>query len=1331
MRRYLPDALLVGVLFLLPLLMFWPQTLGGRTLLPTENLYQYEPYVTYREVVRAPSVPHNHLLSDLVLQNYPWKQFLRDQIAIGEIPLWNPHQFAGIPFLAAGQHSGLYPLSVLYYILDLPAAYGWFTVVNLGLAGAFMMGLARALGASRVAGLIAGIVYQLGGFMIASAVFPMMIGGVVWLPLLLWMIERVVRGQRALWALIVGAGAVGLNVLAGHAEITIYTLFIAGWYAAGRLLMESLARRDARWLIQTGGLLLAMVALGLGLGAVQLIPLYDFVRVNWRADRASLETVLSYAHPPRDVLQFLMPNIYGSPAHHTIFDWFSGQWVTLDGNPSFHTEWGIKNYVEGALYLGLLPLVLALAAFGGARRGLQAIFGSLGALALSFMFGLPTYALIYALPGINQLNSPFRWIYALTVCVAILAALGFDRLAGQNGRWAKRVAYGMAALGAVVIVALGAARLAYPALADLVERAFRSLTNADRAFPNAELFFSYSAGQALIFALALALSGLALRWLVSRWRTAWAGVAVSVVIAVDLMAASWSFNPASDPALLDFVPPSVQFLQAQGQARFLTLDDPSQPPNLQANSAWRHGLYDLRGYDSIIPRPTVDYLRGLAPQVQLDFNRVAPLFTRYADFDVWDALSSPRLRSLNVQFIVTQTRSEEAQALMQRDPERFVAVYSDPAQTIYRVTDALPRYLVCCESPALNARLASSDALAAAELDALTPSGTATLRSDTARERLLDVSALTDGWLIVSEAYAEGWRAFLRPIGAPESAETLVPVQTVNGLFQGVPISAGVWTLRMVYSPTSFQVGVFGTAISAALVTLLIGMSVWRAVVGREAARSTTARVARNSVAPIVLNLFNKGIDFAFLLVMLRVLTPQEVGTYYYLVVVFVWFDIFTNFGLDLYLIRAVSRDKAQSGRLLYNTTLLRLALAVIGVGLVMGFVAIRQATVTPPLDETALLALALLYAGLFPASLSKGISSLFYAHEQVEKPAAIATITTINKVVFGVIVLLAGAGIVGLAAVSVVNNLLTLAILAYTGRALVGRLATWRPELPLMLRMIRDSWALLLNHFLATIFFQVDVIILEALKGAELVARYSIAYRWLNAINIVPSFFTQALLPVMSRQATDDPAALRRTYTFGVKLMFTLAVPMAAGFTLLAVPLTEFIGGAQYLPEGAGALVLMIWSIPIGWMNSLTQYALVALDMQRHILRAFIAAVIFNIGTNLLLIPEYGYIAAAITTIASELVLFIPFGLLMERGLGGRIAWGELLWRPALAGGAMLLVGFGLMPLSPWLGALVGAGVYGVVLIALRPLDESERALFAKLLPGRARPLAARVGLA
>ena len=163
-HRVGPDLALILILLIAPLVMFHQQTLGGRTLLPSENLYQHLPYSAYRDVARAPAVPHNHLLSDMVLQNLPWKSFIRAQIEQGEIPLWNPHQFAGIPFFAAGQHSALYPLSIIYYVLPLSAAYGWFIVLNLWLAGLFMAGFLRALGINRWGAGLAGIVYQLSGF---------------------------------------------------------------------------------------------------------------------------------------------------------------------------------------------------------------------------------------------------------------------------------------------------------------------------------------------------------------------------------------------------------------------------------------------------------------------------------------------------------------------------------------------------------------------------------------------------------------------------------------------------------------------------------------------------------------------------------------------------------------------------------------------------------------------------------------------------------------------------------------------------------------------------------------------------------------------------------------------------------------------------------------------------------------------------------------------------------------------------------------------------------------------------------------------------------------
>jgi O-antigen/teichoic acid export membrane protein len=1443
MRRRFPDLLIIALLFLLPLIMFWQQTVGGRTLLPTENIYQYEPFATYRDAAGAPAIPHNHLLSDLVLQNVQFKDFIRDQFAIGEFPLWNPHQFAGIPFFAAGQQSTLYPFSILFYVIDLPVAYGWFTVVQLWLAGIFMYAFVRGLGSGRFGGAVAGITYQLSAFFVISAVFPMIIAGAAWLPLILLMIEYVIRMQPSLrrrdgtplWVAI-GALALGCNVLAGHVEITLYTLLIAGFYAAWRLVGEGwrIGKKRTRYtsslpfVLARAGWLLTMIVLGLALGAVQFIPTYEAANSSFRAGRATFEQILGYAHPPRDVLQFMLPNFYGNPAHHTIYDWFSGQTIPVTvnalGEPIAHTEWGIKNYVEGALYVGILPL--ALAVYAGAvgigywvsgiryqvsdRYKVQStkykvqsaeykvqsaeypelrtenyelrthhsslitryslLFTTLALISLTFMFGLPTYAVLYYLfPGVNQLHSPFRWVFALTLCVAVLAGFGAERLFGLGRRnstiddaprdaplgvptgdgrgikTARVFGYGLMGIGTLTLGGLLVSRLLYAQVTPLVETLFKALAGANRAYADATQFYNYQFTNVLIFGVVAVCSGVLFWWAGRRAKKgtgrtrhgASLQIGVVVVIAVDLMIASWAFNPASNATLLDYTPPAIAWLQAQpGDWRYTTLETPGRPAIMNANLGMRYGLDDVRGYESIISRQYAEYMGQLAPQNQLAFNRIAPLFT---SDEGWEArIESLLLDVLNVRYLLTYADQEVNAA-------RWTLAYQDDAVRIYENANAYPRAYLLPADVDLSAPDAAIEPVA---LDLTEPN---------ARERIITVSADAGSIIVLSETYASGWRAFVRPQGGTDAAEVQVETELafVNFIAVRLP-DAGSWTLRLIYSPTSFQVGAFANFIGGALMLLVVGAWLWRVFVTRtqqEANDSTAQRVARNSLAPIILNLFNRGIDFAFAAVMLRLLGPELNGLYYYAIVLFGWFDIFTNFGLNLYVMREVARERAQALRLFINTSALRLLLSLLGIPLLLLFLAVRQTDTTNPLPDIATLAITLLYIGLIPSSLSTGLTALYYAFERAEIPAAVTTISTICKVLFGLAVLLAGWGIVGLAAASILTNLITLLILAWNARgmltddkrqdaatAMQGRLGgspqqnvppvSWRLTIPnldftLMRSMIGQSYPLMLNHFLATIFFKIDIILIETIHTATMVGQYSVAYKWLEALNIIPSFFTQALLPAMSRQAQDDRTAFRRTYQLALKLLFSVALPVAIAFTFMAFFLVNVLGGAEYLPDGAIALQLMIWSIPIGWMNSLTQYALIALDLQRRVTWAFVAGVGFNIITNLIFIPTYGYRAAALTTIASELVLLIGFWWLL-RSATGQINPLAIIGRPLLAGAAMfavLLIGWDAAPL---VALLLSGAVYSGVLLALRPLTGEEWARLAPLLPSRLRRLRA-----
>ncbi len=1327
MRRRLPDLLIIFGLFFLPLAFFWQVTLGPSTLLPADNLYQYAPWSGYRAGLGVPETPHNALLSDLVLENYQWKMFIREALAARELPLWNPYLFAGVPFLAAGQHSALYPFSVLYYVLPLDKAYGWFTVSQLWLAGVLMYLFMRGLGVRQAGAAFAAVAYQFSAFFLASVVFQMIIAAAAWLPFLLLMCEFVIQRRplfgRATVLPWIAGGAFGLGmcIFAGHVEIVYYSLLVMGGWCAWRLLAE-VRKRPLVQTLQTGAALLALVALGVGVGAVQVLPLAELAGRNFREGSADFATVRSYAFPPRHALAFLAPNLFGSPAEHDYTDIFTlkstpVRWQRADGNTVTDTFWEVnKNYVEGACYVGLATLLLAgLSLLEVRRKPFRLLLAALSALCVSFAFGTPTYALLYyGLPGVNQLHSPFRWVWPLTFALAVLAGFGVDMIAHarlENAdifykRARRAVAWvggGAVAVGALTLIGLLASRVFFNTLRPAIESLFKKLAGADAAFPNVEAFYSLAFKNILLFAVLLLASGGAI--LLSRSRRAlparfgsiplWE-CAIIGVIAADLMIASAGFNPAADPKWLNFEPSGVTFLKKQDPAtwRFISIEATGHSHTLNANSAMKYGLADVGGYDSIIPRQYVEYMARVQPQGMLIYNRIAPIIANQLA-----PLASSELAALATRYAVSEVPISAV---------GWTQVFADRGFYVYENANALARVRVD------------------------TPGSNATITQSGLNQVTIDATAAQDKTrLTLADSMFPGWRAFIRPVGTPENTEREIPVTLADGNFRAVELPAGSWTVRFRYTPQSVQFGAVGTFVAVLVLLFMLFYWLWRRFVADT--KGDLARIARNSGVPVLLSLFNKAIDFVFAAAMLRILTRGEAGAFYYAVVIIGWFEILGNFGLNTYLTREVARDRGAAGFYLRRTSVLRLRLIVAWVPLLLlffAYLALRPADAADQaLNGQIALSVLVFYLALIPASLNSGLSALFYAFEKAEFPAFLSTFIAILNLVIRLAVLLFGGGIIGLAFVSLFLSTITYIIMRSGARQFLrsedARPAISQPESSRTI--LAESWPLLLNHLLATVFFKIDVVLLEHIKSKDVVAQYSTSYKWIDALGVIPSFFTMAMLPILSRQAATDRDALRRTYFLAVKLLVMVAVPVAVVTTFLAPTLVGILGGAAYVQDGTRALQIMIWFAPIGWINSLTQYVLIALNLQRPLRGPFIAGVLFNIVANLLFIPLFSYQASAFITILSEGVLLIGFALLLRPALGP-VPFARLLWKLAAAGAimaALMAVGWALTPL---LGLALGVVGYPAALLILQPFDHDEQSRLMPLLPGPLRRAAITV---
>ena len=118
LRHYQADILIILGFLLLPLLLYGSVTLGNKTMLPADNLFQWAPWQQTATEFDA-QIPQNHLITDLVIENYVWKKFVADSVQAGEIPLWNPYLFAGMPsFGSLAYPKFVYPPAQVFNFLQ-------------------------------------------------------------------------------------------------------------------------------------------------------------------------------------------------------------------------------------------------------------------------------------------------------------------------------------------------------------------------------------------------------------------------------------------------------------------------------------------------------------------------------------------------------------------------------------------------------------------------------------------------------------------------------------------------------------------------------------------------------------------------------------------------------------------------------------------------------------------------------------------------------------------------------------------------------------------------------------------------------------------------------------------------------------------------------------------------------------------------------------------------------------------------------------------------------------------------------------------------------------
>lgn len=393
MKRYFPFLLLfvVSVFFFHRTIFLFQVPFPGDLLISTYSPWKYESYLGYN----PGSYPDKAQYFDVIRQLYPWKILAIDQWKSGEVPLWNPYSFSGTPLLANNQSSVFYPGNILFFLFDDGVAWSLYIFSQPLLASIFMYIFIRSLRLSKIAALIAAASYSYSLFMTTFLEYGNFGHTILWLPLLLYIVEKIkVKPKKNLIPIV--SLTVAAVIFAGHFQIATGVLLAVLVYGVVRLCDEK------RQLL----IFLTAFFLGVGIGAIQLLPTFELLALSARVAHAPEIINNLFLLKPEQLILLLIPDIYGNPA--------TRNYLLTD------------TYPGNAIYLGIIPILFFVSAiFKRKKEQILKIF-------LMFFVGLilifvnnPVSTFIFNLP-IFSASSPSNYFFLLTFCISVVAGYGVD-----------------------------------------------------------------------------------------------------------------------------------------------------------------------------------------------------------------------------------------------------------------------------------------------------------------------------------------------------------------------------------------------------------------------------------------------------------------------------------------------------------------------------------------------------------------------------------------------------------------------------------------------------------------------------------------------------------------------------------------------------------------------------------------------------------------------------------------------------------------------------------------------------------------------------------------
>lgn len=427
---------------------------------------------------------------------------------------------------------------------------------------------------------------------------------------------------------------------------------------------------------------------------------------------------------------------------------------------------------------------------------------------------------------------------------------------------------------------------------------------------------------------------------------------------------------------------------------------------------------------------------------------------------------------------------------------------------------------------------------------------------------------------------------------------------------------------------------------------------------------TTSQRVARNTAALVA----GRGFGAVSSLVLLRLsanyLGASEYGAVITALALVTLLGTLADWGMTVIASREMARDPSNASTLAGANLGLR---TLIGVLLVPA--AILVARLAYGDQHLVTEALPILVPLVVFQAASDALGSVFIARQRNDLAAVVDVVSRAVTLGLVAIVVAADLGYRAYLGSLTVAGLFSLVLTWVLSR----RLARIRPRFDIgeWRSLLRVALPLGVVQVLNIVYFKIDSLLLAGFRTPAEVGHYGAAYKVIEFVMAIPSFFMLSLMPDLT---VADEGRQHWLTQRAFDVLTTIALPIGLAGIAFAPAIVTLAAGAEFR-SSATPLVILLVGATVSYASAVFGNTLVAVDRQRLLVRLTVVIVVLNVATNLALIPNFGMSGAAVATSISEVVAMVYVAFLFARATGFVLCFGHLRRTLAAAVPAALVV--------------------------------------------------------